>query len=198
MSVSLKAGVGDGPRPAGSTLPCAPRGEVTGLGRTIRWFVLLSASARRGLRRHAHATAALALAAVVAAAACDDPPSGPDEEVYTLATVNGQPLPGPYPDPLYPIDIWEVVEGTLTLRSDGTLTWEFVARCKTDLPPGTECQMDGDGRFAVEGRYSRAEGQVELGERNYMASFETDRVTITLGGPPSLGFAATFVLEFQR
>ncbi|HEX7089269.1 MAG TPA: hypothetical protein VF192_03995 [Longimicrobiales bacterium] len=162
----------------------------------IRWFMRPSAGARRGLRRRPYP--ALALAIAVAAAACDDSPSEPDEEVYTLATVNGQPLPGPYPDPFSADNAFEVVEGTLTLRSDGTMTQELVARCRTDLPPGTECRVDGDGRTAVEGRYSRADGQVELGDRSFAASFGTDRVTITLGGPPSLGFVATFVLEYRR
>lgn len=91
-----------------------------------------------------------------------------------------------------------MVEGTPTLRSDGTLRWEFVARCRTNLPPGTECHMEGDGRTVVEGTYSRAEGRVEIASRSYPASFETDRVTITLGGALSLGFVATFVLEFRR
>src|SRR5690606_24232443 len=79
---------------------------------------------------------------------------------------------GPYPDPIAPIDAFEVVEGTPTLRSDGTLRWEFVARCRTNLPPGTECHMEGDGRTVVEGTYSRAEGRVEIASRSYPASFE--------------------------
>jgi hypothetical protein len=140
----------------------------------------------------------LGAALVALVPACGDSPVAPIGDVYHLATVNGEPLPGPFPDPQLPPNTFEVTAGTLTLRADGTLHQTLTMRCRTPLPAGTECHVDAP-HHVYHGRHSRAEGHVELGGREFQADFQANRVTITLSYPPSMGFfMPTFVLEYRR
>jgi hypothetical protein len=137
-----------------------------------------------------------------ALAGCGDWPVDLEGESYVLAHINGQ-LPGPYPDPALSPDVFEVTAGTLTLRANGTLSLELVVRCRSPLPTGTQCSVEGDGREIMLGRYERApgadDGVVELAGRSYPASFGSGRVTVVIGNPPSMGFSGPrYTLEFRR
>jgi len=128
--------------------------------------------------------------------ACDDSTAGPEGEVYELETINGNALPGPYPDPMGCCTSFEVVAGELTLRSNGTLTQELTVRCKT-------CTVTGDGKESAEGTYSRTEAYVEypggpFGKSRFPADFADDAVTIHVGYPPSHGLFPSFDLVYRR
>jgi hypothetical protein len=124
----------------------------------------------------------------------------PEAEVYALATINDATLPGPHPDS----DFIEVTSGSLTLHADGRVTAETVVRCKSSLPQGTTCEIEGDGRMTSVGTYSAAEGWVQFGEPSWQgdgqapAEFETDVVRITYFRPPSQGFSPTYQFEYRR
>jgi hypothetical protein len=142
----------------------------------------------------------LALVAAVAGTgpACDSPTELVGT-AYDLTAVNGQMVPAPFPDPFLPPDTFEVVAGTLVLRPDGTFAQDLTIRCKTPQPVSSECQVEGDGRVRTEGHYSRTEGSVVVGGRQFPATFRLDEVTIDLVFPPGQGaLMPRFLLEFHR
>jgi hypothetical protein len=150
------------------------------------------------LRRSAFAGMVPIAALTVAVPACDSP-TDVGGTVYTLATVNEQALPAPFPDPYLPPGTFEVTSGTLTLRPDGTFSQTLVMRCRTPQPSGGECEVHGDGRVTTEGSYSRTAGSVSFDDREFPASFEPALVTIDLGFPASHGaFMPRFVLAYRR
>jgi hypothetical protein len=150
------------------------------------------------LRRSAFAGLVLIPALSVALSACDSP-TDVAGTVYTLATVNEQALPAPFPDPYLPPETFEVTSGTLTLRPDGTFSQALVMRCRTPQPSGGECEVHGDGRVTTEGSYSRTAGSVSFDDRQFPATFEPALVKIDLGFPASHGaFMPRFVLEYRR
>jgi hypothetical protein len=146
------------------------------------------------------ASTAVGCVALVAVAGCGDWPVDLGGESYTLVHINGQ-LPGPYPDPALSPDVFEVTSGELTLRTNGMLSLELVVRCRTSLPAGTECSVEGDGREVTIGTYERAsegpEGTVHLAGRSYPATFAAGEVTLVIGNPPSMGFGPRYTLEFR-
>jgi hypothetical protein len=147
---------------------------------------------------HAACGALLVVALSAAVSACDSP-AGLDGTVYTLMTVNSQPLPAPFPDPFMPPNTFEATAGTLTLRSDGTFVQVLVMRCRTPQPTGSECEVHGDGRLTMAGSYSRTDGWVDTGDRQFLATFDAGQVTIDVAYPPSMGVQMPrFLLEFRR
>lgn len=130
--------------------------------------------------------------------ACERSPIVPGDEVYALATVNGSALPATLPSGLSGHDVFEATAGTLTLRANGTVSETLTIRCRSPLPPGTTCEVTGDGRVTREGTYDRAEGRVLMEGRSYPATFEDHRVVITYVLPPSSGFSPGTVLDFRR
>ena len=136
--------------------------------------------------------------AIVLGSACEKSPADEGEQVYTLIIVNGQPLPGPFPDPMRPQNIFEVTSGYLKLRPDGTLEQLLVMRCKPQLPPGTQCAVPANAAVSSEGTYSRAEQSVEIEGMSFAANFESNHIRIEVGYPPSQGLLPRFILEFHR
>lgn len=138
------------------------------------------------------------LFAVIVTGACDKSPSDEGDQVYTLIAINGQPLPGPFPDPRLAQNVFEATSGHLRLNSDGTLEQVLAMRCKTPSPPQTQCSVSGNGSVSSEGRYFRAEQSVELEGVRFAANFESNHIRIEIGYPPSQGFLPRFILEFHR
>lgn len=121
----------------------------------------------------------------------------PGDQRYTLASINGDPLPAPYePVPLAD-PVWEVMSGSLTLHSDTTLTFEFVIRCRPDLVPGS-CGVANDGRNRIEGAYSRASQSVWFGDQPVPMTFGPNTITIQFGGQTVLGFVPPQTYQFRR
>lgn len=146
---------------------------------------------------------ALVVVAALACTGCADSPSGPGPEVYSLTSINGAPLPGPFPDVFGLSAVIDVTAGTLTLRPEGTFREVMTIRCRSPLPPGTECEITGNGTIEGDGVYSRSEGFVRypagpVPDAHFPAAFDGSTVTIHLGLPPSLGGSASFVLEYRR
>jgi hypothetical protein len=136
--------------------------------------------------------------------ACDSPVDV-NLETYALVEVNGAPLPAPYPDPyLYPTGVQpqdhplRVSTGSLTLTREGTLSMELVMQCASPPPAGTECDIEGDGMRSYHGGYSRSDGSVNIGGREYVAEFSTDQLEFTIQVPQSQGFWPAFRLTFRR
>jgi hypothetical protein len=167
----------------------------------------LSATARSPRRRSClapvRALAVFLVAATAALSGCGDSPSAPAGDRYTLATINGAPLPGPFPDVFGLATALEVTAGTLTLRTNGTFRETLTIRCKSPLPPESTCELTGPVTIEAEGIYSRADGYVRYPEgavpdTQFAAVFSDDSVTITIVLPPSQGGSASFVLEYRR
>jgi hypothetical protein len=129
-------------------------------------------------------------AAVVLLARCDSP-TDVDTEVYTLATVNGRALPAPHPDMMG----IEIVSGTLKLKAGGVVEEAVTIRCQPGLPAG-DCSVSAAGQFR-EGTYSRSEGWIRFGERQYPADFTSGAVTANYVRPPSQGFGGA-IYVFTR
>jgi hypothetical protein len=151
----------------------------------------------------ARALAVLIAAGTVAVAACGDSPSEPAGDRYTLATINGAALPGPFPDVFGLATALEVTAGTLTLRTNGTFRETLTIRCRSPLPPESTCELTAPVTIEAEGIYSRADGYVRYPEgavpdTEFAAVFTDDSVTITIMLPPSQGGGASFVLEYRR
>jgi hypothetical protein len=149
------------------------------------------------------AARALLLFAAMVAAACDSS-TRPEPEAYALASINGAALPAVY-DFGVGFTAFEVTDGSLTLRPDGTLTLTLAVRCRSPQPPDTECQVEGDGIDTVHGTYSRADGWIRLadtaptGDVRWEAEYGAGLIRMTYSRPPSLGFApAHTVFEFRR
>jgi hypothetical protein len=157
----------------------------------------------RFLRAQARALTGLLVAVVVAVTGCGDSPSEPAGDRYTLATINGAPLPGPFPDVFGLATALEVTAGTLTLRSNGTFRETLTIRCRLPLPPESTCELTGPVTIEAEGVYSRADGYVRYPEGavpdvEFAADFADDAVTVNIVLPPSQGGSASFVLEYRR
>jgi hypothetical protein len=100
---------------------------------------------------------------------------GTDADVYTLATVNGKPLPALHRHD----DLVEAVSAELTPRPDGTATMVSVDRCTPNPPPGLGCELYDGGQQTNEGSYSRSEGWVQFGFTRFQASFQARKVVLT-------------------
>jgi hypothetical protein len=160
-------------------------------------------SPRQRAFRPVRALTAVLVMATVAMSACGDSPSEPAGDRYTLATINGGPLPGPFPDVFGLATALEVTAGTLTLRTNGTFRETLTIRCKSPLPPESTCELTGPVTIEAEGVYSRADGYVRYPEgavpdTEFAADFTDDAVTINIILPPSQGGSASFVLEYRR
>jgi hypothetical protein len=142
------------------------------------------------------AAAFATLAAGMVLAGCGDP-GGPSKEKYTLATVNNQPLPAAYPDPRIPADQFQVAGGTIVLEDEGRFTGSFTLQCRSDLPAGTTCTVS-DPEQELKGAYSRAEGWMEIGGRQYPAVFENAAVSVRIFVPAYLGYYPEYNLRFTR
>ena len=103
-----------------------------------------------------------------------------------------------FPDPMRPQNVFEVTSGYLKLRSDDTLEQLLVMRCKTPLPPGTQCDVPANAAVSSEGTYSRAEQSVEIEGMSFAANFESNHIRIEVGYPPSQGLLPRFILEYHR
>lgn len=138
------------------------------------------------------------LGAALGVLACDPAvDSGADR--FDLVSINAEPLPGPYPDPQGCCGTVEVIAGELVLEADGTLQHTLQVRCRADLPAGTTCEITGDGRETTAGSYSRSEGTLTLGDGSPLpATFESERVVVTIRLPVSMGYFPTFTLEYSR
>jgi hypothetical protein len=132
---------------------------------------------------------ALAAAAVLLVG-CDSPTDA-DTEVYTLATVNGRTLPAPHPDVMQ----LEIVSGTLTLKRGDVAEETVTIRCAPNLQPG-ECSVTNASQFRA-GTYSRAEGWIRFGDRQYPTEFASVAVTANYLLPPSQGFGGA-IFVFTR
>jgi hypothetical protein len=132
--------------------------------------------------------------ALVLLGACDS--TAPSGDVYALASINGEPLPGPYPAGDFH-QVLEVTAGGITLHADGTFESWWRIRCKSDLPQGSECEVTND-REEMSGTYTP--GSVSFtGGATFDADFEETRVVVYMRTPPSMGFAPPpFVLEYRR
>ena len=137
------------------------------------------------------------LFAVFVVGGCEKSPADEGEQVYTLIAINGQPLPGPFPDPMRAQNVFEATSGYLRLNSSGTVEQVLTMRCKPQLPPGTQCDIPSNAVVASEGTYSRAEQSVELEGVRYAANFESNHIRIEVGYPPSQGLPR-FILEYHR
>ncbi|HEY7768441.1 MAG TPA: hypothetical protein VIB55_09810 [Longimicrobium sp.] len=135
------------------------------------------------------------LLAVVILGGCEGP-VGTDAVVYTLATVNGKPLPAPHRH----YELVEAVSAELTLRPDGTASMVSVDRCPPDPPPGLGCAVYDGGRQTNEGSYSRSEGWVQFGFKRFQASFHTRKVVLTESCRNPVHCTTTYetVYEFRR
>jgi hypothetical protein len=134
--------------------------------------------------------------ALVLLGACDS--TAPSGDVYALATINGEPLPGPYPDPHFS-QVLEVTEGGITLHANGTFESWWRIRCQSDLPQGSECEVTNDLE-EMSGTWSPGSITFFGGSTaTFEADFEETRVVIHVVTPPSMGFSSPpFVLEFRR
>lgn len=135
------------------------------------------------------------LLAVVILGGCEGP-FGTDAGVYTLATVNGKPLPALHRHD----ELVEAVSAELTLRPDGTATLVSVDRCTPDPPPGLGCALYDEGRRTNEGSYSRSEGWVQFGFTRFQASFQVRKVVLTKSclNPVQCTTLYETVYEFRR
>jgi hypothetical protein len=139
----------------------------------------------------------LVTAAVLALSGCDGSLLGMGGESFTLRTINGGSLP--YPFPMLETTR-EITAGSVVLSRNGRVTESMTVRCKSTLPPGTTCNNSGDGRNVREGRYSKTEGWVELGEDSdgspfrYPATFAGRTVQITFGS----GLSPRYTFEYRR
>lgn len=117
-----------------------------------------------------------ALAALLILAGCDS--TGPDFSTYTLAQVNGNPLP--FPDPGSPA--LEVVAGGFELYSRGNTQEWLQVRCRAVLPPNTECHIEGDGITRRGMIFNALENRVYLGDGTWFPMrVEADSATIQYG-----------------
>jgi integral membrane protein len=159
-------------------------------------FVLDAHLRREQARSGAGAQVAAALAAVVLLGACDGPADG--REQYVLASVNGSELPAAYPDPLLPAGSVMVGAGALTLREGGRLEGSWTMACPEPPPQGTTCEIDGDGRQRFEGSYSREDGTVTIGERQYQATFHANGIEVVVQLPAYTGYWPVYRLRYAR
>lgn len=118
------------------------------------------------------------LACTFALGGCEWITGSDGEGIYRLRSVAGEPLPAntnPWEGSLV-----EVTEGSLHLRDDGTFTERSAIRCMSPLPPGTECHVNGDGRFTNRGTYDRERGTVHFdgAPEPVTARFEGGTVTL--------------------
>lgn len=120
--------------------------------------------------------ACLSVLLALFAVGCGEPPLGPSAEVYTLASVNGQPLPQAYGDAG---SVIEVTRGELALAPDGSLLESLTLRCRESLPTGTTCHVEGNGVLGREGTYSRSEGWIEFEGTRFPAMFGEAGVDVT-------------------
>jgi hypothetical protein len=135
----------------------------------------------------------------IGGSACSGSPAGPGGDEFSLVTINGAALPGPYPGS----DSFEITSGSLTLHPDGRAVRFTEIRCKSDLPPGTTCQVTSGGT-TDEGSYSRAEGWVQFGEPRwegdgrFSAEFGAHSIVVRYGSPPSDGYSPSYVFDYRR
>jgi hypothetical protein len=126
--------------------------------------------------------------------ACDS--TTPAGEVYALVSINGEALPGPYPDGHFS-QVLELTAGGITLHPDGTFESWWRVRCRSDLPHGSECEVTDD-REEMSGTYTT--GSITFtGGATFDADFGETRVTVHMVTPPSMGFSSPpFVMEYRR
>lgn len=139
---------------------------------------------------------ALAFCTVVLLAACGDP-AGSSAGAYTLRTVNEQALPAAYPDPLVPQGTFLVTAGELVLEEGGVYRGSLTIGCAPSLPAGTTCTVTEPDQ-PIEGTYSRAEGWLRLGERQYPAEFADRSVSVRIFIPQYMGLFPEYALRFTR
>ena len=171
--------------------------------RAARPHALTNAAGGPNLTGYPHVRAAsmmmpmrnLLVLALLLVAACADSPTAPQPGVYVLASVNGQPLPGPFPNPTAPLSVFEVTLGLLTLNPDGTVVQELSMRCKPN-GSATQCDVPANALVRQTGTYSAADGIVVLDGRSYQANFSAARISITIAIPPSQGFFPRFDLDW--
>jgi hypothetical protein len=135
------------------------------------------------------------IAAGLVLAACDLPTNSSDD-TYTLATVNQQALPAPYPDPRMPSGMFRVTAGELVLGDDGTFTGSYSVVC-APTGPGTTCQVN-DPHEEFQGSYSREEGWLELAGARYPAEFSRGAVSVRVFVPAYQGYYPEYNLRFTR
>jgi hypothetical protein len=138
---------------------------------------------------------ALAAALALLVGGCDL--TGGREE-YPLTSVNRTPLPAPVPSPYLMQGSFVATSGKLTLHPAGELELTLTVACPQDLPPGSECSVEGSGRISYTGTYSRAEEWAVVGERRYPATFDGNAVEVTFQLPTYLGFFPVYRARFQR
>lgn len=123
----------------------------------------------------------------------------PHAETYRLERVNDSALPAAYPE----MDFVEIIEGELTLHSDGRLEASTTLRCRQNLPEGSECEISGDGRSRFKGAYSRQDEWVELATsglppQRLSAAFTAGSVLITFSRPPSQGYSPPYTFAYRE
>lgn len=138
----------------------------------------------------------LFVAAGLALAGCDLP-TKTSAENYTLATVNQQALPGPFPDPRMPVGVFRVTAGKLVLHDDGTHSGSFTSVCAQSSTPLHTCEID-DPVQRFEGTYSREEGWLDFGDRRYPAEFTSGAVSVRIYIPAYMGYFPEYNLRFTR
>jgi hypothetical protein len=124
---------------------------------------------------------AMLLAFPLALAACSDSSSGPGAERYTLATIDGAALPGPYAG----FPGFEVTSGSLKLLPDGSFETALVMRCKADPPPNTTCEVTGDERATYKGTYIRDEDKGVVRFSDQQEEWPPVRITILIWSVPT-------------
>jgi len=142
---------------------------------------------------------AILLATTAALSGCDDDdsPSGPSEEVYALARVNGAALPAPVTSTGGAPVVLEITGGSLVLRGNGTFRETQTIRCQSPVPAGTTCPVTQPEQ-SREGTYSLAEGWVSVNGTRYSLRAEGSTITLSYVLPPSQGLFQTIVLEYRR
>jgi hypothetical protein len=97
--------------------------------------------------------------------------------------------------------VWIPVAGrgspaiSLRLKPGGVVEETVTIRCQPGLPTGA-CSVSVAGQFR-EGTYSRSEGWIRFGDRQYPAEFTASAVTANYVLPPSQGFGGA-VYVFTR
>jgi hypothetical protein len=142
----------------------------------------------------------LAAAALVAVSlgACDSGTEVGGIEIYQLVSVNEQPLPAPYPHPEAPEGVVQVSQGELRLLANGSFLMELYMRCHPNPPANIDCDIEGDARQPMVGLYSRVDGHIQFGNRQYPTTFQNNVVRVHIMIPPSEGLYPSFMLEFRR
>lgn len=113
------------------------------------------------------------------AVGCDHSPTEPKDATYTLALVDGSPLPFPagYGSSGYSTEI-VIASGSLTLRQDGTVRTELKFRCTQPNTPTYSCSTEDS---VGEGAYSRTEGWIYADGKRYSTTFGAHTVTVDSG-----------------